>query len=132
MVRGRLSRGALPVERADGPEQVAEEAAGAPVRLGRFAPCLVESGRLVTKKPQSPPEESEQGGKGNTRGLREPGTERNVEQRRRPPAACFELRKELHHSRAALDEVSNPPRHGSDLAGHSENRFQPFPSGIEP
>ena len=130
-VEGGRLRGALPIERIDRPEEVADEAAGAPVRLGCFAPCLVEPGRLGPKEPQAPPEKPEQRGDGKTGGLQDPRVEGNPEERRPLRALRFELGKELHHPRAALGEVSDLSRHGFDRPGRSQDHVQLFPGGIE-
>ena len=116
----------------DGPEEVENEAAGAPVRFRRFSPGLVETGRRGSEKPLAPPEECEQPGEGECRGPEEPRVERSPEDLRFPPGARLETGQQLHHPRAALGKVPDLGRRRFERSGQSPGRVQLLRGGIEP
>ena len=120
------------VKGMDGPEEVENEAAGAPVRLRRFSPGLVETGRRGPEEPLAPPEEREQSGEGERRGPEEPRVERSPEDFRLPPGAGLETGQQLEHARAALGKVPEVGRRRFEGSGQSPGSVQLLRGGIEP
>ena len=116
----------------DGPEEVENEASGAPVRFRRFSPGLVETGRRGPEEPLAPPEEREQSGEGERRGPEEPRVERSPEDFRFPPGACLETGQQLEHASAALGKVPDLGRRRFEGSGQSPGSVQLLRGGIEP